>query len=389
MRSEPALSEKARLRALDFVGDLYAICLRSLADPGRPLRWLALVNPAAGGFSGRAWRKSTATIEEVARDSWGNGIVRKDWSLAKTLARSGAPSDFAEVGATPVEKRGDAGRIARLLVQEALESAGLPGDETLFLFVIIGGDGTSQEALSVLLEAPREARERIAVARLPMGTGNDGADSRDLAEALRLIYKPSRLELVPALSLAGAPGGPLSRRGALVGFNTISLGLDAFVARMTERTKKKLPGDFYKLWVDIAALFYDRLYKTGPLRVRAFDENGAPAAALDEKLLLIAVGASGRRTYGSGKNVLPDERNVCAIRQTNLSRKLALKRLLCDGLHADEPETILFGARRIEISGENPILAQADGETLLIQKEDFPLVITLSEPAIRAIRPEK
>jgi len=151
---------------------------------------------------------------------------------------------------------------------------------------------------------------------------------------------------------------------------------------MTNKMKGKLPGDFYKLWVDIASLLYDRLYKVGFLDVRALDGQGKEVRSFREKLLLLAVGASGHRTYGSQKKILPDDRNVCALRQMSLPRKLALKDLFATGKHIDKPESILFNAHRVEISGEYPILAQMDGETVLLQRDDFPVVIELSEPVI-------
>jgi diacylglycerol kinase family enzyme len=150
--------------------------------------------------------------------------------------------------------------------------------------------------------------------------------------------------------------------------------------------KGKLPGDFYKLWVDIAALLYDRLYTVGPLNVRALDGQGGEVRSFREKLLLLAVGISGHRTYGSQKKILPDDRNVCAIRQMSLLRKLALKGLFANGTHIDKPEAILFNAHRIEFSGEYPILAQMDGETVLLQKEDFPAVMELTESVIPVLR---
>jgi diacylglycerol kinase family enzyme len=69
-----------------------------------------------------------------------------------------------------------------------------------------------------------------------------------------------------------------------------------------------------------------------------------------------------------------------------LLRKLALKGLFSSGTHIDKPEAMLFNARRVEISGEYPILAQMDGEAVLLQKEDFPIAIELTEPVIPILK---
>jgi diacylglycerol kinase family enzyme len=150
--------------------------------------------------------------------------------------------------------------------------------------------------------------------------------------------------------------------------------------------KGSLPGDSYKLWVDIAALLYDKLYKVGPMEVKGFDIKGKELQNFREKVLLCAMGASGRRSYGSHKMILPDERNVCIMKQMPLLRKIALKGLFNTGTHIDKPEAILFTAHRISVSGEYPILAQMDGETVLLTKDDFPAVIELTEPVIPVLR---
>jgi diacylglycerol kinase family enzyme len=106
-----------------------------------------------------------------------------------------------------------------------------------------------------------------------------------------------------------------------------------------------------------------------------------------DRLLLLAVGASGRRTYGSNKPILPDDRNVCAVRQMSVFKKIALKPVLISGRHAKLSEVRLFEASRLEIGYGHPLLAQMDGEAVLLEPRDFPITITLSEPAIPALKP--
>jgi hypothetical protein len=40
----------------------------------------------------------------------------------------------------------------------------------------------------------------------------------------------------------------------------------------------------------------------------------------------------------------------------------------------------------VEFRGEHPILAQMDGETVLLHPEDFPAAIELTEPIIPALK---
>jgi diacylglycerol kinase family enzyme len=150
--------------------------------------------------------------------------------------------------------------------------------------------------------------------------------------------------------------------------------------------KGNLPGDSYKLWVDIAALLYDRIYKVGFMDVQGFDEEGRRIQSFRERVLLLAMGVSGHRTYGSHKRILPDDRNVCVVRQMPLLRKLALKGLFTTGEHIDKEESKLFNAGRVEFRGDHPILAQMDGETVLLGPEDYPAAIELTEPVIPILK---
>jgi diacylglycerol kinase family enzyme len=261
-------------------------------------------------------------------------------------------------------------------------AAGQAGTPPFNLIIAAGGDGTSLEILTTLYQAPAALRSNFGVIRLPMGTGNDGADGRDLDSVLDRLVGPSKIEYSRGVRLLTATPG----KGPFLAFNILSVGLDAFVTQMTNRMKDRLPGDSYKLWIDVAALFYDRLYRVGPLEVSAYNEAGETVERFAEKVLLLAMGVSGRRSYGANKQVLPDDRNVCVAQQMPLLRKLTLKGLFSSGAHIDKPEFKLFTAHRVEFRGENPILAQMDGETALLTPEDFPAVIELTEPAIPVIK---
>jgi diacylglycerol kinase family enzyme len=359
-----------------FASDLAVICSHSLVAPGRPLVWTVIANPTAGGFTIRSrWKRHKAILEAYAKKAEQNPL-RKNAGPSRTARQlDGGTGGLGNLGLVPTAGPGHAGKIAEALVDEAgaSHSPGAP----FHLIITAGGDGTSLEVLVVLYGAKQRIRSDFAVLRLPMGTGNDGADAWELDKALDLLIAPSRIVYGRALELSTAVRG----KGPFLAFNILSVGLDAFVTHMTNKMKGKLPGDSYKLWVDIAAVLYDRLYKIGPMEVRAYEDR-REVRAFRESLLLLAVGLSGHRTYGSHKHILPDDRNVCAVKQMPLFRKVALKGLFSSGKHTDKPESILFNASRVEFSGQYPILAQMDGETVLLQPEDFPASIALTDPAI-------
>jgi len=364
----------------EFGSLLSKICSRSSLAPGRPLVWTIITNPKAGGFTIKSrWNKHYSQLTECVQRAKKN--PPREGGPSRTALREGG--NFGSQGLIFTRATGHAGELTSVLVKEAETETGFltgPG-RPFYLIITAGGDGTSLEVLTSLYHAPAGVRENIAVLRLPMGTGNDGADTWEVDKALDLLIEPSLLTRQRALRLKTASG-----KGPFLAFNILSVGLDAFVTHMTNKMKGKLPGDSYKLWVDIAALFYDRIYKVGFMDVRSLNSEGKEVKAFREKLLLLAVGESGNRTYGSHKPILPDERNICAIKQTPLLRKLALKGLFNTGGHINKPEAILWNAESVEFSAQYPLLAQMDGEAVLLEDSDFPAVIELTEPAIPILR---
>jgi diacylglycerol kinase family enzyme len=396
-----------------FAGTLAEICGRSLVAPGRPLVWTVIANPSAGGFTIKSrWKKNRLILEEYRQKALANPI-RAGSCPSETAKQMGPNSSHAEkynvkflseCGMVLTERPGHGVQIAEALINEAATHTGKSTEEKwtgekasaapqtehpFYLFITAGGDGTSLEVLSALYRAPAHVRESAAVLRLPMGTGNDGADAPTLDGALDLLVRQVNIENTAALRLVTSPLGPAFSKGPFLAFNILSVGLDAFVTHMTNRMKGRLPGDSYKLWVDIASLLYDRLYTVGTMDLKALDEQGAEVTSLGEKILLLAVGVTGHRTYGSHKKILPDERNVCALRQMSLLRKLALKGLFNTGGHITKPEAVLFSAHRVEFSAVYPILAQMDGETVLLVREDFPAAIELTEKVIPVLKPAR
>ncbi|MDR1278667.1 MAG: diacylglycerol kinase [Treponema sp.] len=373
-----------------FAALLCGICARSRIVPDRPLRWTIITNPQAGGFTIRSrWKKHRAMLEASLRKA---ELVPPRPDSGPSLTARQADGSLGAYGLIPTTAAGHAGTITEALIDEirsGLVSGGdrqnTPGKTAPFhLIITAGGDGTSREVQAALFSAPALVRSNCAVLRLPMGTGNDGADAPELDRALELLIAPAYIHWAGALRLTTAAPG----KGPFLAFNILSIGLDAFVTHMTNRMKGRLPGDSYKLWVDIAALLYDRIYRVGPMDLRFFDPEGREQQAFREKVLLLAVGESGRRTYGSRKKILPDDRNVCLLRQMSLWRKMALKDLFNSGTHVDKPEARLFNAGRVEFRGEYPILAQMDGETVLLGPEDFPGTIEVIEKVIPVLKPQ-
>jgi len=335
-----------------------------------PLRCMIVLNPVAGGFFIKSkWKTHLNTLEKYQQKAQAN--PKRDL--------------YKNVILNLTEGTGSAAKITKTFLERA-EKDPIP----FYLIISAGGDGTHREVMNTLFTAPASVRKSIAVLRLPMGTGNDGADSSSLADALDLLLNPVHVEYAPAVQLIPAHGGSSSwREGNIYAYNILSVGLDAYVTHMTNIMKRKVPGDSYRFWVDMATLFYDRKYKVDYFDVKAFDDKNNEVASFREKLLLLAMGVTGRRTYGSQYPILPDDRNVCGIKQAPLLRKLSIKGKVAKGKHTKSKDAIMLNAHHIEFKGNHPILAQMDGETILLQPDDFPAVMTLTSPVIPLLKPDK
>jgi diacylglycerol kinase family enzyme len=349
-----------------FTEAVTEICEHSLVAPGRPLACTVIVNPVAGGFAIKSrWKSLVRTLNEYREKARANPKRQIH--------------DRVEVVLT--EGKGNCELITKSIIKDAEKNAA-----PFHLIISAGGDGTHWEAMFALYHAPAHVRSNIAILRLPLGTGNDGADSAKMPGALDLLINPVHVEFAPAVQLIPSSGGTAVKNGPYLAFNILSVGLDAFVTHMTNKLKGKLPGDSYKLWLNIATMFYENAYKVDFMDVRALDGQNKEILSFKEKLLLLAVGASGHRTYGSQEKILPNDHNVCAVKKISLAGKLALKGQVSKGTHANNDAVIMLSARRVEFTGSHPILAQMDGETILLQPEDFPAAMELTAPVIPVLK---
>jgi diacylglycerol kinase family enzyme len=341
------------MRPHDLADGIETILRRTPIFPGRKLKVDLIANPKAGGFMRpRFALKRRHELEEVLKSSSG-------------LPVRGSPVDFR---LHLTERSGHAFDIADRIISDSAQDA--PTDIRLLLTA--GGDGTSLETAARLVELPTAERSRFGLLRLPMGTGNDGSEGRDLVTALGRFLHPARLEARHSLKVSPAAGGGKKPSWA---FNIASLGLDAYVAHMTNRLKTLFPGDSYKFMVDLASVMYDKIYRVVPMGIQSWNAHGQRRIDSPREYLLVAVGASGNRQYGSNKKILPDEDNVCLVSQTSLWRKLVAKSAIEKGQHAKVREVGHFSADRLLFGYSERIILQCDGEVTMLDSKDFPLGI--------------
>ncbi len=342
----------------------FASGLRELFSSSRALAGMfthadIILNPAAGFFTRiRRYQDRIQNLFHFIEQH------RKEHGAARPLSHTLHLTEYA----------GHAGSLARQIAGQALRAG-----EGLRLLVTAGGDGTHQSVCSALLDADRAVRERLFVLRLPMGTGNDGADAGDLDDLCDIARGRYSCGRASALELRPSGCAPLHS------FNIASVGLDAYVVLMTNRLKRFVPGTFYRAMADLASVVYEPLCGVRPMRVEISDGRDA-GTVLEDRFLFLAAGVSGSRTYGDHIRILPDEENVCLVRNTGLFRKLAIKGRFYRGEHRGLPEVTLLGASGMRIDFEGRLPVQLDGEALWLEPEHSPLELRVLPPMLNVLK---
>lgn len=286
-----------------------------------------VLNPIAGGHRAPAcWRQ----IEPSARVAWPN----------------------LEVSLT--EGPGH----ATVLTREAV-SAGASR------VVVVGGDGTIQEAVAGLVHTG------VPLAVIPAGTGNDF----------------SRTHLIPRnLAQAMVVASGRHTRKADVGLvngrpyvNVAGVGFDAEVAAWTKYRTRWLRGP----WLYVAGVL-SQLLLFRPQRM-TFTLDGVPQT---QKCLLIAVGNG--RYYGGGMMVCPsaepDDGMLEVVVGGDLSKgeTLALLAKVFSGQHIGRPKVNRSAAQLVTIEGPAHLAVHADGEPVGTLPAEFSVLRSAIEVAVPA-----
>lgn len=270
------------------------------------------------------------------------------------------------------------------------------------LIVTAGGDGTHLEVQTAILKKTLEdpelgnlIKKYITILRLPLGTGNDGSDGRTLEEAFARLTEPSHFSLQRAIKVWYDTTGkkPVSTEKyesleslpPWYAFNIASVGIDAFITYMTNRTKKYMPGDTYQLWVDLACVFYGLKFPPKPLKLEIFDAEENLIDTVVSPVEFVVLGVSGYRTYGSNHLIFPTDKNLCTVKKINLVKKLLKKKTFNDGSHINYSFSNNYSANKIRITYNQKILVEMDGEVHLLEPDFFPLYMERTEPIIPII----
>ena len=280
------------------------------------------------------------------------------------------------------------------------------------LIITAGGDGTSLEVQTALfkeaMQGPKHNEaimNHITILRLPLGTGNDGTDGHKIEETIALlrgglvftnaravrIYPENEPDEASVVSSSGgkdpAKYGDPSFKAPWYAFNIASIGLDAYVVHMTNTVKKKLPGNFYHICVPIGGFTYDKAFPLGTAKIELFGENDEKTGELSFPITLLAFGASGDRVYGGGHKILPDSNNLCVAPKVTLWTLITQNHRFVDGTFKETDIASLHTVEKIRLSYDKSILMQCDGETVMLSPAHFPIIMELTDPCLRVLKP--
>ncbi len=284
-------------------------------------RYLAIVNPAAGG-----------------------GRSRKMLGPALDRLRSGGVA--VEVKET--KRAGDATRIAREAYGQGFRK-----------FIAVGGDGTSYEVVNGLFPES-SAGERPTLGFLPLGTGNsflrDFSDRGPEHAIESLVSKRTRASDVLRLH---------HRDGVLHYINLLSVGFPADVATLRSRRFSGQGELGYFISIFLGLIRLER--RPFPVRVEGETE-------FDRRRCLFLTFNNSKFTGGTMMIAPKAETNsglIEYVRWGAIGRLGLMRNLpgLYDGTHIHHPLAERKAVRKVEFDLDGPVDVMVDGEVLTLQCE--------------------
>lgn len=239
------------------------------------------------------------------------------------------------------------------------------------ILVSLGGDGTHNQVMRAL----EVAGDRVWYFRVPLGSGNDAVEMESLGQLLLALEEKPIPKWIPEVRVQ-------TPRQSFRAFNITSVGIDAFVTMKHQQLRRVLPGNTYRIIANAAVLIFERLVGLGPTSITTPEEDLGCA-----ERVLIAMGVTGRRTYGDHIRILPGDENLCILGSASLRNKLRLKKLLFAGDHVFDPIATMRRTESVTIDYDGRLPMQVDGEATWLESEDFPLTMRIHPRALLVVEP--
>lgn len=281
-------------------------------------KWAVIINPKAG-----------------------KQRLRRDWvKMYRTLKR--AEIEF-QVWTT--EYAGHATEIARHLVERGFRN-----------ILLVGGDGTINEAVNGIYTSNIEDKTSVSIALIPYGTGNDWARQWGLYKSKRKLsdrlYERHKVP-VDLGCLTYYVDGEERKRYFL---NGMGVGFDAQVCQVTDRMKRIYGGHS---WVYTLSLLI-AVFKWKPIQMQLIYDDDA----IEDEVFTIAVG-NGCYSGGGLKQVPADPTD--GLFHTNMIPRPTFKIIvtalsyLFRGELWNHPACKMKTTKRFKIKNRQSFLIETDG----------------------------
>lgn len=288
-------------------------------------RFLAIVNPAAGG--GRSGKLAGPALSRL-----------RESGLHIDVIASTAP--------------GHAAGLAREAYEQGYRR-----------FIAVGGDGTAHEIINGVFA--NHVGSRISLGFLPLGTGNSFLRdfTQDGAQAALQALRDGRKRPIDLLRLKHATGETYS-------YNLLSLGFTADVAALTNRFFKPLGALGYLLGVFVRVV---------QLRRRAFALRCDNDRAWDQRRCLFLTFNNSKYTGGTmliAPHADPSDSLIEFVRWGPIGRLGLLRTLpkLYDGSHINHSLASHRAVHRVEFNLAEPADVMIDGEIATLKCHSLDII---------------
>jgi diacylglycerol kinase family enzyme len=256
-----------------------------------------------------------------------------------------------------------------------------PTDSDYKLIIVASGDGGYNEVCSGILKTIKPTKD-IRLLHVPLGSGNDTAEVKDIRESYGLITGSHKVKNANAVKISDSAGD------VSYAFNIASIGLDGYVAHVANEIKKVFGETSYWVASKIAPISYYLRKSASRIDFFTVYNDKGTIELYQNNHLITAMGAKGNSEYGHGMQILPDENNVCTVQHMNLLRLLQNEPIFYKGQHGILPEVNFYKSNRIEFKSTQPLWLQRDGQTCQVSLKQYPLIFEIIENCIKKVIPE-
>lgn len=245
--------------------------------------------------------------------------------------------------------------------------------------ISVGGDGTLNEVVNGIFRQKVTDTERLTVAVISVGTGNDWGRTfgipADYEKSIKLIKKEdTMLQDAGMITFQSDRGDGVNSRYFS---NMVGLGFDGLVAQKTNADKDLGRANFLVYFKNIFASLF--AFKSVPTRI-VIDGN-----EMNHHVFSISVGI-GQYNGGGMKQAptaIPDDGlfDVTMIKDMSKWSVIANVNRLYNGTIGKHKQVEMHQGRQISIEPKTPVLMEADGESL----GHSPFIFTIIPKSLRVV----